>query len=180
MMDGEGIPSQYARPPQKLPATTVWPKKLCGVTLAQRSHPNNRVWGLSHTNALKPLLHGRFHRGLRNLGRPWGRLTARWVIHRITVQQSASYQNRCRSCCRKRSLKDLSGLSFATRNNLHQAKRRAILRATVHVHWVPHVTGEQGFGTAQTRKLFSKAPPPQLVRRPPTISRVKAQAGVRE
>ena len=155
-------------------------KKLCGVTLAQRSHPDNRVWGLSHTNALKPLLHGRFHRGLRNLGRPWGRLTARWLIHRIKVQQSASYQNRCRSCCRKRSLKDLSGLSFATRNNLHQAKRRAILRATVHVHWVPHVTGEQGFGTAQTRKLFSKAPPPQLVRRPPTISRVKAQPGVRE
>jgi hypothetical protein len=118
--------------------------------------------------------------GLRNLGRPWGRLTARWLIHRIKVQQSASYQNRCRSCCRKRSLKELSGLSFATRNNLHQAKRRAILRATVHVHWVPHVTGEQGFGTAQTRKLFSKAPPPQLVRRPPTISRVKAQPGVRE
>jgi hypothetical protein len=31
--------------PQKLPATTVWPKN-CGVALAQRSHPNNRVWGL--------------------------------------------------------------------------------------------------------------------------------------
>ena len=79
MMDGEGIPSQYARPlhyrngpHRNCPLRRSGQKKLCGVTLAQRSHPNNRVWGLSHTNALKPLLHGRFHRGLRNLGRPWG------------------------------------------------------------------------------------------------------------
>ena len=145
---------------------------------------------MSHTNALKPLLHGRFHRGLRNPGLPWGRLTARWVIDRITVQQSASYSikiadidntTHARSCCRKRTLKDLSGPSSATRNNLHQAKRRAILRATAHVYWVLHVTGEQGFGTAQTRKLFLKEPPPQLVLRPPTrLPRVKAQPGLRE
>jgi hypothetical protein len=55
-MDSQGIPSQDGRPfitvsslpnlcPQKLPATTVWPKN-CGVALAQRSHPNNRVWGV--------------------------------------------------------------------------------------------------------------------------------------
>lgn len=97
MMDGEGIPSQYARPlhyrngPHKncplrrSGQKTVW--RHLGPAISPEQ-PSVGVVTHKRSQATSPR---QVSPGLRNLGRPWGRLTTRWVIHRITVQQSASY-----------------------------------------------------------------------------------------
>jgi hypothetical protein len=64
---------------------------------------------------------------------------------RIRFTDDTQTLDKCSSWQSKKTATGLRGLRFATRNNLHQAKWRAIERATAHVSWYRRCHGLRNF-----------------------------------